>query len=221
MILGWRVSRAWPSRAGRDAYAHWPDLREGNEMTSIADIEIEPLEVRPRPDAAAAPSGRSRAAPLIAMALILLPVNAGILLYTAKNAAELRESREDLATLKQSIDALKQQIDRQGRNIAKDARSEDISVIRRQTEDLRKEVGALSERMRSGLFSSSGSVTMSAPGKGPTQHFEPTDGSRAQAEQMSDESVAAIDSEGVSLAKLPRYERSVSPEGKLILRKVQ
>lgn len=190
-------------------------------MTSIGSIEFDLLDERPTREAAAKRRKRAKFAPLIIMALILLPANVGILLYTAKNAADLRESRESLAALNRSIDGLKQQIDKQARNTAKGSRTEDFAAIRQQTETLLKEVAAIAEQLRSGFFANSGRVIMSAPGKEPAQRLEMSKSSETEQQAIPEESLATVEAQGVSLANLPRYERSLSPEGKLILRKVR
>jgi len=114
-------------------------------MTHISnvDIEIEPdAELRRREHGAKEPS-RSRSMPIIALGLMLLPLNAGILLYTAKNAADVRESRETLSALKRSIDGLKQQISRQAVNIASGAKADDMAAVRKSVEELQKDVADL------------------------------------------------------------------------------
>ncbi len=189
-------------------------------MTSIANVDVESDGPRQHCEQAAKEPARSKGAPLIAMALMLLPLNAGILLYTAKNAADVRESRETLATLKQSIDGLKTQLDKQGNNIAKGAKADEVAIIRQQVESLQKDVANLDSRMRSGLFASGGAQILSAPGKD-VQHLQSSLAAVSTGEEILNDSPAAVDAGGVSVADLPRYERSVSPEGKLILRKVQ
>ncbi|WEX81125.1 hypothetical protein PYH38_000491 [Sinorhizobium numidicum] len=160
---------------------------------------------------------RSRSAPLIALAFVFLPLNAGILLYTAKNAADVRESREVLAGVKRSIDGLKLHIEKQTRNIA---RTEEMAVVRQRLEVLQKDIANLDDRLRTGMLGSGGALVLSAPGKGVTQRLQPSV-SASGAGEVPEDSPPTIGAEGVSLADLPRYERSVSPEGKLILRKVR
>lgn len=190
-------------------------------MTSIANVDVEPDEPRQRFEQTAKEPARSKGVPFIAMALMLLPLNAGILLYTAKNAADVRESRETLAALKLSIDGLKAQVDRQGHNIALGAKAEELTIIRQHVERMQKEVANLDGQMRSSFSVSGGALILSAPGKEATQHLQPSFGAASARQEIPDDSLASIDSQGVSMADLPRYERSVSPEGKLILRKVQ
>lgn len=188
-------------------------------MTSIANVDVESDGPRPREQTAKEPP-RSKGAPFIAIALMLLPLNAGILLYTAKNAADVRESGETLAALKLSIDGLKVQIDKQAHNITKGAKADDVAIIRQRVDSLLKEVADLDGRMRTGLFASGGAQILSAPGK-EVQHIEPSFGAVSVPRGIANDSLASIDAQGVSGSDLPRYERSVSPEGKLILRKVQ
>ncbi|THK36188.1 hypothetical protein EHS39_21000 [Ensifer sp. MPMI2T] len=181
----------------------------------MANVEIEPGDAR----GVRAAKMRTSNAPFIALALVFLPLNAGTLLYTAKNAADVRESREALAAVKRSIDGLKLQIDKQNRNFG---RADVAAPIRQQVERLGKDLSVLSERMRSGSLASGGSVILSAPGKGAMQRLEPPPEAPSGAEPSAlDEGQPAIDAESSSVADLPRYERSISPEGKLILRKVQ
>ncbi|WP_324764827.1 hypothetical protein SO078_28410 (plasmid) [Sinorhizobium meliloti] len=187
-------------------------------MTSLANVEIEPDAARG--SRAGRARGQTRNGPFIALALVFLPLNAGTLLYTAKNAADVRESREALAAVKTSIDGLKLQIDRQARNIARIAEADQTAAIRQQVEELGKNISALDDRMHSGFLPSGGSVVLSAPGKDVTQRLKPTSNTRPGTE-LSEESQPETSADGPSVADLPRYERSVSPEGKLILRKVR
>lgn len=188
-------------------------------MTNIVNVDVEPDGPRPRSEQTAKQPPRSKGVPFIAMALMLLPLNAGILLYTAKNAADVRESSETLAALKLSIDGLKAQIDKQAHTMA---RGEDVAIIRQRVESLRKQVADLDNQMGSSLFASSGGAQiLSAPGKDVTQRIAPSFGAASAYREVPNDSLASIDAQGVSVSDLPRYERSVSPEGKLILRKVQ
>jgi hypothetical protein len=187
-------------------------------MNNLANVKIEPGDAR----GDRAPKARTHSAPFIALALVFLPLNAGTLLYTAKNAADVRESREALDAVKRSVDGLKLQIDKQDRNIGQIATADDAAVMRRQLDKLGKDLSALDERMRSGFLASGGSVILSAPGKDVTQRIEPSSAAPAGLELSApDEGIPATDIKSPSGADLPRYERSVSPEGKLILRKVR
>jgi hypothetical protein len=192
-------------------------------MTSIANVDVESDGPRPRSEQTAKEPPRSKGAPFIAMALMLLPLNAGMLLYTAKNAADVRESSETLASLKLSIDGLKAQIDKQAQNIAKGAKADDVAIIRQHVVGLQKQVADLDGQMGSSLFASSGggAQILSAPGKEVKQHIGSSFGAVSDRSGIANDSLASIDTQGVSVSDLPRYERSVSPEGKLILRKVQ
>lgn len=192
-------------------------------MTHISnvDVEIEPdVELRRREHGAKEPS-RSRSVPIIALGLMLLPLNAGILLYTAKNAADVRESRETLSALKRSIDGLKQQISKQAVNIAGGAKADDMAAVRKSVEELQKDVADLDGRMGTSMFASSGSMIISAPGKEVTQRLAPSSYSVSAPESAVDDVLAAADPQGGSIANLPRYERTVSADGKLVLRKVR
>lgn len=192
-------------------------------MTHISkvDVEIEPDATWRHNEHAAKEPSRSRSMPIIALALMLLPLNAGTLLYTAKNAAAVRESRESLSALKRSIDGLKQQINKQAVNIAKGAKADDMAAVRKTVENLQKDVADLDDRMSPSMFASSGSMIISAPGKDVTQRLMPSSYSVSAPETAVDDVLAAADTRGGSIANLPRYERSVSPDGKLVLRKVQ
>lgn len=192
-------------------------------MTHISnvDVEIEPdVESRRRLHGAKEP-GRSRSMPIIALGLMLLPLNAGILLYTAKNAADVRESRETLSALKRSIDGLKQQISKQAVNIASGAKADDMAAVRKSVEELQKDVADLDGRMGTSMFASSGSMIISAPGKEVTQRLAPSSYSVSAPQSAVDDVLAAADPQGGSIANLPRYERTVSADGKLVLRKVR
>ncbi|WP_245424336.1 hypothetical protein [Sinorhizobium sp. BJ1] len=187
-------------------------------MVKMANIEVEPDARRERTQDE---PKRNRAAPFIALALVFLPLNAGILLYTAKNAADLRESREVLAGVKRSLDGLKLQHEKQGRNIASGAKADELAIVRQRLENLQKAVAELDDGIRSGLPSSGGSVILSAPGKEVTQRLAPSLSAAAADPEAQDGGLPSVGDEGVSVSNLPRYERSVSPEGKLILRKVR
>lgn len=193
-------------------------------MTHISnvDVEIEPDVELPRREHGAKEPGRSRSVPIIALGLMILPLNAGILLYTAKNAADVRESRETLSALKRSIDGLKQQISKQAVNIANGAKADDIAAVRKTVEDLQNDVADLDDRMSPSIFTSSGgSMIISAPGKEVTQRLAPSSYSVSAPETAVDDVLAAGDPQGGSIANLPRYERTVSADGKLVLRKVR
>ncbi|MDK1490767.1 hypothetical protein QN219_11915 [Sinorhizobium sp. 7-81] len=187
-------------------------------MTSIPDVDVESDGARQRVERPAKEPSRSKGASLITLALLLLPLNAGILLYTAKNAAD---SRESLAALKRSIDGLKELVDKQGRHIARSAKAEDMAIVRQRLEGLRKQIADFDAGMRSGLVASGGSLIMSAPGKGVTQRLEPSANAFSAGLQVAEDNLASTGTQGVSVADLPHYERSISPEGKLILRKVR
>lgn len=192
-------------------------------MTHISnvDVEIEPdVELRRRENSAKAPR-RSRSMPIIALGLMLLPLNAGILLYTAKNAADVRESRETLSALKRSIDGLKQQISKQAVNIASGAKADDMAAVRKSVEELRRDVADFDGRMTPSMFASSGSMIISAPGKEVPQRLSPSSYSVSAPQSAVDDVLAAADPQGGSIANLPRYERTVSADGKLVLRKVR
>ncbi|MBB4277092.1 hypothetical protein [Rhizobium mongolense] len=192
-------------------------------MTSIPNLDSEADNAKQRGMRTTGEQRQPRNAPLIAMVVMLLPMSAGILIYTAKNAADVRESRETIVALKRSIDGLKAEVDKQRRNFAGNAKADDVAVIRQQTESLQKTISIMNERMRSGSFASraGGALVLSAPGKEPTQYFAPSTAAPPAGNQTSDESLTSIDAGGVAAGDLPRYERTVSPEGKLILRKVQ
>ncbi|MEI3854609.1 MULTISPECIES: hypothetical protein [Ensifer] len=192
-------------------------------MTHISnvDVEIEPdVELRRRENSAKAPR-RSRSMPIIALGLMLLPLNAGILLYTAKNAADVRESRETLSALKRSIDGLKQQISKQAVNIASGAKADDMAAVRKSVEELQRDVADFDGRMTPSMFASSGSMIISAPGKEVPQRLSPSSYSVSAPQSAVDDVLAAADPQGGSIANLPRYERTVSADGKLVLRKVR
>lgn len=193
-------------------------------MTHISniDVEIEPdIESRNKERRAEEPS-RTRSMPIIALALMLLPLNAGILLYTAKNAADVRESRETLSALKRSIDGLKQQISKQAVNIASGAKADEMEAVRKSVEELQRNVADLDGRMTPSMFASDGgSMIISAPGKEVTQRLSPSSYSVSAPESAVDEVLAAADPQGGAISNLPRYERTVSADGKLVLRKVR
>ncbi|MCA1491877.1 hypothetical protein I6F11_13195 [Ensifer sp. NBAIM29] len=187
-------------------------------MVSLANVDVELDGVR-REGVAEEPA-RSRFAPFIALAVVFLPLNAGVLLYTAKNAADVRESREAIAAVKRSIDGLKLQIEKQGRHVVQGAKADELAIVRQQLEGLRKEIGKFDGGVRFAAPASGGSVILSAPGKGVTQRLAPSPGAPAGGPDVAEDTSAA-ESGGTSIADLPRYERSISPEGKLILRKVR
>lgn len=188
-------------------------------MVSMANIEVEPDEVR-RERKADEPA-RTRFAPFVALALVFLPLNAGILLYTAKNAADVRESREALAAVKRSIDGLKLQLEKQGRHITQGAKADEVAIIRQRLESLHKEVAKIDGGTLFASPAASGSVILSAPGKQVTQRLEPSLWAPAADVDASDGALPESGTDGSPVADLPRYERSISPEGKLILRKVR
>lgn len=187
-------------------------------MASIPNLDTEVDYAKPRGTRTAGEQTRSKNAPLIAMVLLLLPINAGILIYTAKNSADVRESREAIEALKRSIDGLKVQVDKQ----AGKAKADEAAIIRQNMESLQRTISALDERMRSSPIHSriGAALVLSAPGKEPPQYFAPSPATLPAGNQSPDGSLASIDAKDVPVDDLPRYERTVSPEGKLILRKV-
>ncbi|WHO76766.1 hypothetical protein [Rhizobium sp. BT03] len=189
-------------------------------MTSIPSIDGEvggprPSDMRviePRP---------SKNPLLVGLLLMLLPVNAGVLIYTAKNSADVRESRETIAALKRSIDGLRGQMEKQSDKIAGNAKADELAVIRQEMESLQKAILSTNERMRNDTSGTrmGSALVLSAPGKEPAQFFAPR---AVPAEtQTSDSTLASIEAGGIAVNNLPRYERTLSPEGQLILRKAR
>lgn len=186
-------------------------------MASIPNLDTDVDHAMPRAMRTAGEQTRSKNAPLIAMVLLLLPLNAGVLIYTAKNSADVRESRETIEALKRSIDGLKVQVDKQAGKA-----NEEAAIARQNMESLQRTISALDERMRSSAIHSrvGAGLVLSAPGKEPPQFFAPSPAALPAGNEPPDGSLASIDAKGVAVDDLPRYERTVSPEGKLILRKV-
>ncbi|PDT36505.1 hypothetical protein CO671_12845 [Rhizobium sp. M10] len=189
-------------------------------MTSIPSIEGEAGGVRPSNTRAIEPKS-SRNPLLVGLLLMLLPVNAGVLIYTAKNSADVRESRETIAALKRSIDGLRGQMEKQSDKIASNAKADELAAIRQEMESLQKAILSTNERMRNDIGGTrmGSALVLSAPGKEPAQFFAPH---AVPAEtQNPDSTLASIQAEGIAVNNLPRYERTLSPEGQLILRKAR
>ncbi|OWV78610.1 hypothetical protein ATY75_06455 [Rhizobium sp. N122] len=186
-------------------------------MTSIPSIEVE--AERPKPGNVRTVEQKGSKSPLlVGLLLMLLPVNAGVLIYTAKNSADVRESRETIAALKRSIDGLRGQMEKQSGKIDDNAKADDVAVIRQQMDALQKAV--VNERQNDTTNLRMGSaLVLSAPGKEPAQFFAPRAASVET--QMPDSSLASIAAGGIAVNDLPRYERTLSPEGQLILRKAR
>ncbi|EJC78579.1 hypothetical protein Rleg4DRAFT_0146 [Rhizobium leguminosarum bv. trifolii WSM2297] len=186
-------------------------------MTSIPSIEGE--ADRPTPGNLRTVEKKGSKSPLlVGLLLMLLPVNAGVLIYTAKNSADVRESRETIAALKRSIDGLRGQMEKQSSKIADNAKADDVALIRQEMGSLRQAL--VDERRNDTSVPRTGSaLVLSAPGKEPAQFFAPR---AAPAETpTSDSSLASIAAGGYAVSDLPRYERTLSPEGQLILRKAR
>ena len=191
-------------------------------MTSIANVDVESDGPRQRCEQTAKEPAAFKRRAVHRDGVDALPLNAGMLLYTAKNAADVRDSRETLATLKLSIDGLKAQIDKQGHNIVKVAKADEVAIIRQHVESLQKDVANLDGRMRSGLFASRRGADLERARQGGKAASSVLIWRCVRSQwDIPNDSMASIDAQGVSVADLPRYERTVSPEGKLILRKVQ
>ncbi|GGD81318.1 hypothetical protein [Rhizobium anhuiense] len=189
-------------------------------MTSIPSIEVE--AERPKPGNLRTVEQRGSKSPLlIGLLLMLLPVNAGVLIYTAKNSADVRESRETIAALKRSIDGLKGQMEKQSRKIDDNAKADDVALIRQGMDSLQKAVLSMNERMRgdTSLTRMGSALVLSAPGKEPAQLFAPR--AMPAETQTPNSTLASIEAGGISVSDLPRYERTLSPEGQLILRKAR
>ena len=95
-----------------------------------------------------------------------------------------------------------------------------MAIVRQRLENLQKAVSELDGGMRSGLPSSGGSVILSAPGKAVTQRLEPSLSAATVDPEAQDGGLPSVAADGVSM-NLPRYERTVSADGKLVLRKVR
>ncbi|WP_431324543.1 hypothetical protein [Rhizobium sp. YTU87027] len=191
-------------------------------MTSIPDLDVDMDGSKPHP-VRTIEQKRPKNALLIGLLLMLLPVNAGVLIYTAKNSADVRESRETITALKRSIDGLRAQMEKQSRNIAGNAKADDVANIRQEMDNLQKTILAMNERMRSAASGTrmGSALVLSAPGKEPSQFFAPSASALPAGTQAPDSSLASIAASGVAVNDLPRYERTLSPEGQLILRKAR
>ncbi|ASS53710.1 hypothetical protein ACU8NH_06040 [Rhizobium leguminosarum] len=186
-------------------------------MTSIPGIEVEADRAKPSNLRVIEQRG-SKSSLLVGLLLMLLPVNAGVLIYTAKNSADVRESRETIAALKRSIDGLRGQMEKQSGNIADNAKADEVALIRQGMDELQKTMMNERRNDTSGLRMGS-ALVLSAPGKEPAQFFAPR-AVPAEA-QASDSSLASLEAGGIAVSDLPRYERTLSPEGQLILRKAR
>ncbi|MBX5168348.1 hypothetical protein HJB84_00515 [Rhizobium sp. NZLR1b] len=189
-------------------------------MTSIPNIDGEVGGARPSNMRVIEQRG-SKSPLLVGLVLMLLPMSAGVLIYTAKNSADVRESRETIAALKRSIDGLRGQMEKQSGNIASNAKADELAVIRQEMDSLQKAILSMNERMgnvTSGTRMGS-ALVLSAPGKEPAQFFAPSRGALPAETQNS--SLASIEAGGIAVSDLPRYERTLSPEGQLILRKAR
>jgi len=96
-----------------------------------------------------------------------------------------------------------------------------MMAVRKSVEELQKDVADLDGRVGPSLFASSGSMIISAPGKDVTQRLSPSSYSVAAPDSAVDDVLAAAEPQGGSIGNLPRYERTVSADGKLVLRKVR
>ncbi|MBX5104521.1 hypothetical protein HJB52_22115 [Rhizobium lentis] len=189
-------------------------------MTSIPSIEVEVDVTKPSKTPATEQRG-SKNPLLVGLLLMLLPVNAGVLIYTAKNSADVRESRETIAALKRSIDGLRGQMEKQSHNIADNAKADEVALIRQEMDGLQKAISSMNERMGSdtSVTRMGSALVLSAPGKEPAQFFAPR--AMPAETQTSDSTLASIEAGGISVNDLPRYERTLSPQGQLILRKAR
>ncbi|MBB2708920.1 hypothetical protein N2597_23565 (plasmid) [Rhizobium sophoriradicis] len=189
-------------------------------MTSIPSIDGEVSGARPGNTRAIEPRA-SRSPVVVGLLLMLLPVNAGVLIYTAKNSADVRESRESIAALKRSIDGLRGQMEKQSDKIASNAKADELALIRQDMQNLQRAILSTNERMRNDISGArmGSALVLSAPGKEPGQFFAPR---AAPADtQTPDSTLASIEAGGIPINSLPRYERTLSPEGQLILRKAR
>ncbi|MBX5156637.1 hypothetical protein HJB89_05765 [Rhizobium sp. NZLR8] len=188
-------------------------------MTSIPSIEGE--ADRPTPGNLRTVEKKGSKSPLlVGLLLMLLPVNAGVLIYTAKNSADVRESRETIAALKRSVDGLRGQMEKQSGKIDDNAKADDVALIREEMGSLRKAM--TSEQHNDTSFARMGSaLVLSAPGKEPAQFFAPSPRAGPAETQTPDSTLASIEAGGIAVNDLPRYVRTLSPEGQLILRKAR
>ncbi|MBB3135599.1 hypothetical protein FHS26_003345 [Rhizobium pisi] len=191
-------------------------------MTSIPNIEVEADRAKPSNLRTIEQRG-SKSPLLVGLLLMLLPVNAGVLIYTAKNSADVRESRETIGALKRSIDGLRGQLEKQSHNIADNAKADDVALVRQEVDSLQKAVLSMNERMSNDTSGArmGSALVLSAPGKEPVQFFAPPLPAVPAETQTPDSTLASIQAGGISVNDLPRYERTLSPEGQLILRKAR
>ncbi|MBX4906419.1 MULTISPECIES: hypothetical protein [Rhizobium] len=191
-------------------------------MTGIPNIDIEADRAKPSHMRTPEPRG-SRNPLLVGLILMLLPVNAGVLIYTAKNSADVRESRETIAALKRSIDGLRGQMEKQSGNIADTAKADEVALIRQEIDSLQKSILSMNEGMRNDISGArmGSALVLSAPGKEPAQFFAPSVRALSAETLTPDSTLASIEAGGIPINNLPRYERTLSPEGKLILRKAR
>jgi hypothetical protein len=109
-------------------------------------------------------------------------------------------------------------MEKQSRNIADNAKADEVALIRLGMDGLQKTMMNERRNDTSGLRMGS-ALVLSAPGKEPAQFFAPR-AVPAEA-QASDSSLASLEAGGIAVSDLPRYERTLSPEGQLILRKAR
>jgi hypothetical protein len=189
-------------------------------MTSIPSIDGEAGGARPSNMRVIEPRA-SRNPLIVGLLLILLPLNAGVLIYTAKNSADVRESRESIAALKRSIEGLRGQMEKQSDKIASNAKADELALIRQEMDSLQKSILSMNEWMRNDISGArmGSALVLSAPGKEPAQFFAPR--TMPAEPQMLDSTLASIEAGGIPVNNLPRYERTLSPQGQLILRKAR
>lgn len=203
---------------------------QGQQDAKAAARIAPPATAKPTPKSTVQPDMRSMPRPatgrrsfswsalVFTLIIFLIALNVGVLLYTAKYAGELRKSQIEIANMQHALDMMAGQLKIQDQSIKKTI-SEELAAIKVMADQLTEKLGGFENKIRTGLFVSGNSVVLSAPGRVGPQVFVRPGGDLSQT-MSADDGLEPVAPEGVSVDDLPKYERTISPEGKLILRKV-
>jgi hypothetical protein len=190
------------------------DQTEKQPTMSKPAVPPEPPKATP-----AAPRRFSWLALTFTLVIFLILLNVGVLLYTAKNSAELEKSHREIALMQRIVEQMKVQMKSQEAAYKK-LRGEAMAQVKADMAAVDERVGGIETKLRTGLFTSGSSVVLSAPGNIDPQVFAKPASQQALELQYPATTPEELQMQGVNPEDLPRYDRKISPDGKLILRRV-
>ena len=151
--------------------------------------------------------GRNLPVPIVVGLIALVLVGFAVYIRASGNTAAIEANGRRL-------DALEASAGRAGEEASPAA----IATLEKRVAALERELQRLKGGRRAGAASGFGALSTS-PGGYPPQRLQPPPGSGAEELLAPDQ--GSLDVPNATEGSLPRYERRISPDGKLILRKIQ